>query len=358
MKTLSSRLPELSQEDQSYIEKFYPMFGMSLCLYNLPHLKEGQILKVVRQKKLKKVALEDINVTEHLFEFIGDWNPHIVYVLGLMWADGHVKKSGGSYNSGFKIISTDWVHVESSLKFFGFWNWTKFIEKAHDDIRKNGKISHCQESTKSCIHNPFFGKFLAENDYLIKSGTSADKILNIIPENLKYYWWRGFFEGDGHLKPDKAPKIQISGRLDQDWKFVEDLLSGMGITGSIYRVKTQKGGHSQFSFGKTNDVIDFCEFIWNGRDEDQIGLKRKYEKYKEKDYKKIFNTSQRKGVCFYRVGNSKKSWHVHYKRKPYGTFLTEEEAIARIEEVEKMYEGTENQIVEKIGTTEIFRSGS
>jgi len=45
----------------------------------------------------------------------------------------------------------------------------------------------------------FIYDFLSENNYKEKSYVSATKILNKIPNNLKKYFFRGYFDGDGSI---------------------------------------------------------------------------------------------------------------------------------------------------------------
>lgn len=285
-KTLKYNLTKfLSESDATFIEKFYPILGYEFCQSKL-NKEPRAIRQYIRQGRLFRIPLSEVNVTSYLLEFIGEWTPQFVYILGLIWADGSLRcDKNGSYSASFGLVSKDGEDVGPCLDYFGIWKWSKYIQKERRDLRKNGKISISKESVQWKIGNVLFGQFLYENGYKDKSGGSAEKILSIIPSELQHYWWRGFFEGDGHIKPHKWPKIQIAGPLKQDWTFLEILLNSLGIVFSVYRnFGNGKGQSSQVSFGKIDDVICFCEYIWKGREEDQIGLKRKYETYKSKNY--------------------------------------------------------------------------
>ena len=76
------------------------------------------------------------------------------------------------------------------------------------------------------IVNRFLYNFLKENDYHIKSGASASKILLKIPEHLQHYWWRGFIDGDGCFVRNERNRLnilQITSTFDQGWSFIKNI---------------------------------------------------------------------------------------------------------------------------------------
>ena len=111
------------------------------------------------------------------------------------------------------------------------------------------KTSH---NTIPCrLTNKFIHNFLVENDYISKSTASADKILSKIPEHLKHYWWRGYFDGDGcFCKSNRSYIFTISSNIDQNWNFIDTLFNNLDIFYKIKFVirKTRNSRNSTFKF--------------------------------------------------------------------------------------------------------------
>lgn len=108
---------------------------------------------------------------------------NLVYLLGFIWADGNVCDNSCRVN----FVYEDFLFIKNIFTNVGKWYY-KTIQ--HINRKEQINISVC------CID---FCDFLKENDYLIKSYVSADKILSKIPDNLKHYFFRGVVDGDGFI---------------------------------------------------------------------------------------------------------------------------------------------------------------
>lgn len=246
-------------------------------------LPQNTIKNMVRKLKLKlsdemfsKSRVDCKGRTNVDYEkFIKLNTPEIIYFLGLLWSDGYLYDNGkGSYNISIGIAEEDMLTIESHLDKIG--KWTK-------RVNKNKKISTWKPTKTIMTNNKRIFDFLSENGYKSKSTTSADKIISKIPKNLLHYFFRGLSDGDGcfyiHKSRTTQRQFSISSTTEQDWSYMENLFSDLGIK---YSISVQKGGSgSQIRITNKDGIILLGEFIYKSYCSDKIGLKRKYDKYCE-----------------------------------------------------------------------------
>jgi hypothetical protein len=208
-------------------------------------------------------------------QFFSPTTPEVAYILGLLWADGYVlKKENPAVNRvSLGVQREDFDEFLPILERVGEWRVS---------YRKNkGK----KEQGEADISNRPLVDFLTKNDYTSKSNSSACKILSLIPNNLKHYWFRGLFDGDGciyHHSDGMHIKTTICSSYDQNWKYIQDLFTDI-LQEDRFFIKLYKrkngNGHSKIEISKRSAMIKFLDYIYNGYGTDNIGLKRKYEKY-------------------------------------------------------------------------------
>lgn len=213
----------------------------------------------------------------NLFTNIKD--KEIGYILGLLWADGCVTYSNN--NAKTPIIkhsakNEDNVIFIEILKFSG--NWNTFITKNVGSFAKEPK-----NISVNWVSSRLFGNFLIENQYKNKT-ISPDIILNKIPNNLKLYWFRGFFDGDGSvtIKNKGHHSIAFTSAYNQDWKFIIDLFHELNILNYKIRIIKSRGGKSsQIRITNKKDLIKFENYIYQDYDDKPMGLLRKRIQFKE-----------------------------------------------------------------------------
>jgi len=194
-----------------------------------------------------------------------------IYLLGFLWADGYVEKA---YRIGLELRLNDFNQIKPLLKKYGFNHFTSRIRKRHGKLFGNpqGSFNYSNKNLNA---------FLQSMDYRKKSTVSPSKILSIIPENKKYLWWRGFFEGDGCFYCIGAQrKFTIWGSLKQDWTEVYSLYKQLGIDNPLFFIyKRENGKHcsSCILVSQRNDIQKIGNYIYQNKLE--IGLERKYKKY-------------------------------------------------------------------------------
>jgi intein/homing endonuclease len=119
---------------------------------------------------------------------------------------------------------------------------------------------------------------------LIKSEESPKKILSLIPLNLKKYFLRGLFDGDGNFYINKKQGLYhfyLHGSINQKYDVLEEYLDNLQIPYKIDRKKIKSGGCSYLRIVGKKHVLKLGESIYNNYDTDLIGFNRKHNKFLE-----------------------------------------------------------------------------
>jgi AP2 domain len=249
------------------LKKYYGVFG--------PKITAQRINRSYGSVCWKGIKLGLGNITrplnrQNLSCFWNIKSPFIAYILGFLWADGYIKSTGNV--TRLHISSKDEPDIKNIIyKTSKTWKIFNFIGK--------GKKSKGKKYTVFTISHFRLKQFLLKNDYHIKSGTSADKILSKIPEHLKHYWWRGYFDGDGcfHFgKIDHKAVIMISSVYTQDWRFVKKTFKKLHIDYCLIHRTTKAGKCSIIAITNELSISRFCDYIYRGK---SLGLLRKRNKF-------------------------------------------------------------------------------
>ena len=194
------------------------------------------------------------------------------YILGLLWADGHLMKK--SRLTSINMSADDILDVKNIFLKTGNWRISQPFKKFFNNKEVKSQIK---------ISTTTWGLYyiLEKYNYLEKSSVSPDDILNKLPLNLKKYWFRGYLDGDGciRIKDKKYMGVVFAGSYEQNWNFLISLCESLNIKFLIKKYIVKLGKYSQFVIYKKYDTLKFCEFIYD--DFNNIGLKRKYDKFIE-----------------------------------------------------------------------------
>jgi len=202
-------------------------------------------------------------------------NKKEAYILGLLWGDGWLQKPNKNYETYYphiQILKEDFNNIKDIFTCYGNW-------KIYDRNRKNRKPQRC-----AYLVNSEFGLFLKQLDYRNKSTVSPSKILSIIPENLKSYWWRGYIDADGCFyvnKKNSNYQFCLTSTKNQNWDCTEQLFKKIGI--KSYRIYTQDNGVnacSRIRITNKKDIKILGLYLY-GKEYDNFGLNRKHQKYSE-----------------------------------------------------------------------------
>lgn len=284
-----------TQEDEQVIRDFYVSKGPqycadilkrnTFCIRNKAN-RMGIYFSKAEKKQLHIKARErdpewyDVNPTQ----FFDVQMPEVAYLLGFLWADGHIKirdKGDGitNYIFSFEIADDDYQNIAGSLKKLG--NWKVYTRMRKE--RASKKVTAVRTGNKPLV------VFLIENDYGVKSKAAPTKILSRIPDHLKHYFWRGFCDGDGHIRcgTSGASVLSLAGSYEQDWTEHLKLMADLEIKMKIDRKVGKSGRSSTLLCQNLACVVAWGQYIYAGREVDGIGLDRKYEVWQRAMIRKI-----------------------------------------------------------------------
>jgi hypothetical protein len=192
------------------------------------------------------------------------------YYLGWMWGDGTCRHKINTYKQSLEIQKEDGLEI---VKFFeSFCRPSKRFR--HRIGRKPTMIIS--------LYDQILGSFLKENGYEEKSQKPPIKILNYLPESLHEYWFRGFFEADGHASFREQTKkgymlsiVEFYAPFNQNWDFLREYLFKSGIEIKTTTRQRPSGNSSCASMSKQDYVIKFINCVYSNKI--SMSLSRKHE---------------------------------------------------------------------------------
>lgn len=269
-----------SEYELDIIKKIYPSGGCKECQKHIARSSDSirHTAKDMGVKREKGWSELKINMKE-IFDLR---KPETAYILGLIWGDGTIYKqpgkspeAGRGYCISVSLVEEDFKDIEH---LFSKWKTNKHTYKNNNwKIRQTAYLS----SKKAY-------EFLENLDYKIKSISTPTKVLAIIPEKNKHYFYRGWSDADSFIKGLLSSNYYICGSYEQDWSVLENFCRENKLLFNIKR-KTQKAKNGKtykasiFFLKKRKSILFFLDFIYKGR---CFGLKRKFKNYK--DYKNSF----------------------------------------------------------------------
>jgi hypothetical protein len=259
--------------DLEFLKNNYKKYGVDYCVEYL-NMNRRRIISKANSFNLKTdVIIKSESKNKQLVDhklFDDDFTKESVYILGLLWADGHLRKENKTTS-----ISCAQSDIEEVVPIFlktGNWLISKPLKKYF----KGNEVK-----TQKKIHTTTWGLYETLKDYgfLNKSHGCPIYMLDRIPNEFKKYWYRGFLDGDGCIRLGKkyGSSIVFSGPYNQNWLFLEQLCGFLGTHFLIDRRIVKIGGCSYFTIYRKNDVKILGDYLFS--DYDNIGFSRKYKKY-------------------------------------------------------------------------------
>lgn len=278
---MSNKWKPFADVEKQYLIDNYSKIGATHCAKNLGRsrhciqqnakrlnlkLDRSKICLYIFQKEYKDFSVNPRSFIENCC-----MTPIHAYLLGFIWADGHISKNG--YTISARFIKTDSVDFLPIFQKSGKWN----IYKTNPKTKREGKLQYVLYTS----NKPLL-EYLKSKGYSAKSTQSAVDIISSIPHNLQHYWWRGCFDGDGgfYVGKNGYGQITLHSTYEQDWNHIDLLCKELNIRYKISkRIKTIKGKISRSSgaqifYGK--GIKKLCNYLYpNGL---EFGLKRKFNK--------------------------------------------------------------------------------
>jgi hypothetical protein len=257
------------ESDIKCLSENYPKYGAPYCAKVLG-VKNHCIYKLAKLFGIKKEGTNRnkhpsmMSVSTDQFQTI--LSPYVSYFLGFFWADGNIHRytsKGVEHNSiRIEAVTEDMNDIMPVFNSLGKWS-----------IRTRQR-NNWRNQTVINTNNRELLNFLKENDYDMKSQATPQKILERIPDKLKVYFWRGFFDGDGTISFSASHKnIGFCGSYSQNWKDLEILLGSLGIKYGLYRTIEKTGNkYSKIAIQNKQGIVDLINYFSPTFD---IGLKRK-----------------------------------------------------------------------------------
>jgi intein/homing endonuclease len=261
-------------EDEIYfLKENYQIKGVEYCSKELNRglnsiRNKVRILKLNLSKELK-VQIQSKNSSKYEKIVFSLDKPEDLYIMGLIWADGYLHDTRNRLE--LYMVTEDFKPLEF------LFNKNKWAISYRE--RENKKPSTVLGLYQKSVCEQF-----REYGYTEKS-LYGPKFLDKIPEKLKQYFFRGFFDGDGcfYISKDKVQKqCYLAGTYEQDWVWIEDMFKKLSIDYNIKR-KTQRNSTQKFSvvYIKKSSIKKFGDFIYENYELDGIGFHRKYNKFLE-----------------------------------------------------------------------------
>lgn len=247
------------------------------------------------------MAYPKININPLLYNQKEITSPEMIYILGLAWADGSVTfdTKTSRYMLRIQMVEEDISSINFIFEQTGKWKHCLMKQKI-------GKMQKCY-----WVCDKLFVDFLIKCDY--KSKNDCSIILNKIPKDLKYLWWRGYSDGDGSfsIRTKTSGHFNYSGPIDENWEECEKLMNNLNIEYKILRCIYKNGfGSSSIRISKTEECKKWGEYLY--QDKINIGLKRKYNKFL---YLKINGKGKRTSQKYTWVKKINNKWGFVFEHK-------------------------------------------
>jgi hypothetical protein len=191
------------------------------------------------------------------------------YLLGFIWADGHISKDTNSIR--IEITTDDFNDLKHIFD-------QTMIYNIYQRQRENWK-----PITSIIVNNREQNALLRALDFDKKSYKAPSKVLSILPDEIKPFFFRGLSDGDGCFYINKKNYVYhyaISSSIEQDWQHFDHISKSIGFTYSISRVISKNGNKtSRLRITNKYDIRLFGNYIYQTNP--SLGLSRKYNKFLE-----------------------------------------------------------------------------
>lgn len=302
-----------TQEFIDFVVENYPTKGNKFCAEHL-NVTQNVINNFCCKHKIKSIFVPKYKPV-NMEQFYNIENSNVVYWLGLMWADGHVKRNSIAHVS-LNLEVEDANRIFESIK-----DIADFAVYDVPKINSPSKPQKCFVLYDRNIH-----KFLAEMDYEVKSYVSPTKILERIPKKLHKKFWLGFMDGDGCISKCKAPEgfkfsLSFHGTHNQDWSSLQEFITDLGCNYNLYQRNLDKcpDTGSTIKICSKYESLHVCSLLYDTYEEDKIGNSRKYNRFLELKEACLTKSNSILGYRGVILLSSSKNFYAKYNKKNIST---------------------------------------
>jgi len=201
--------------------------------------------------------------------FMIKYDKNFVYYLGFLWSDGFVER----YRIGIEILEDDAKMIIDEISKIDFLKICT-MNRHRKDRRPQMTIYFCNSN----IYDLYFSKY-----FINKSISAPISLLEVIPSELRRYFYLGLIDGDGCFyfnEKNKTRQFYITSSFDQDWTHMINLFDEINVNQyEIRKIENKNSNRSSYIRVKKYDEIEsiFNYLYPNGY---EFGLKRKFDRCK------------------------------------------------------------------------------
>jgi hypothetical protein len=222
--------------------------------------------------------------TDNEISFFSTWSEEMAYVLGLLFADGSIKKTRGVFR-GVTIL----------------------LKRNDEQVLHNIKALMNSERPVLIVRNGYAVEFGISNTNLtnklielgMKSRKTYDCDFPYIPQEYVSHFARGYFDGDGHVSirvPTGRVRETVSARVVGTRSFLTGLLSEFQNQTGNQHGSVQRHGANCYCLSLCGIDSASAFFDWIYKDStDLTRMLRKYEKYEKfmKEWRHLISNKSR-----------------------------------------------------------------
>ncbi|MEK6884128.1 MAG: hypothetical protein AABY22_31150, partial [Nanoarchaeota archaeon] len=243
------------EHEIQFLRDHYPENGVNFCVGKLNRSRPS-ILNKCFELKIQWIVKNKSFIDLNKFD-----TPKFAYLLGFLWADGHVQKKRPIVM--LSIQEKDEKEIKELLEYSGEW-------KYHYNNKKNGK-----RYFSAAVYDVFFYKKLKELGFIEKSNSNFSKVLEVLSQENRKYFIRGYFDGDGYVAENKY-KIVIAAPYNCDWSSLRSETSDKNIEWIIEFQQDDIGRASCAVISNERCYLNFFKYIYGG---EFFGLSRKRDRF-------------------------------------------------------------------------------